>query len=67
MATTSTIGGNMQTVSDVIEFWKGFCRSEEVERRYGPEAIDRGCEIIAEDADYWSNNSMRKLLDQATA
>lgn len=51
----------MQTVGDVIEFWKTYC---EREGTLTQEEIYIGCDRIAEDADYWAGESMSKLRDR---
>ena len=51
----------MQTVGDVIEFWKNWCEKEGT--MYLSE-IYKGCEFIADDPEYWGNEPMPKLRDR---
>lgn len=57
----------METVGDVIEFWVNWCAKQNVAEHYGESVIDAGRLAIVEDAEYWGNQSMWKLLDTVKA
>lgn len=57
----------MQTVGDVIAFWNAYFERENASGFYSDAVRVKGAEIIADDAEYWERESMRKLLDMSYA
>lgn len=57
----------MQTVADVIEFWNAYFDKQN-ESRFYPESVRvKGAELIADDAEYWSERGMYALMDRANS
>lgn len=52
----------MLTVADIIESWNAYFERENQSGHYSDDVRIRGAELIAENPEYWGNNSMRKLL-----
>lgn len=56
----------MNTVADIIEFWNAYFARENESAYYDDSVRVKGAAMIADDPEYWADNSMRKLLERAS-
>lgn len=53
------------TVGDVLEFWRDWCDKQNVAEHYGNNTVEAGESLIIDDAEYWADKGMSRLLDAA--